>query len=500
MRKPTVPCHIVLTGATGFLGHYLAAELSQRTNVQCRLLLRPPLETSRARLVKLLAELGLQLDVLIKDHRVTLFEGSLPDRIDAAPMRGADTLLHAAGNISFDRNASGEPEKTNVEGTRALLSVASDAGINHVVLISTAYACGDVRGRISERIGSTSGAFNNDYERSKWQAEQLALEWAGDRRTTTICRPSILFGDRSNGRATAFKGVYLVARATDILSRAVSEDPAFDRHQIPLRILGHPDATCNLVPVDWAARRMVDITLDPRLHGHLHHITNPQPPTHAEIKSWLEAYFDIGGGVFSDTSGPLNDPNHYEALFYSLGNIVSDYFRYGLSFESRFADRHQNDRRLIDRADFLRALAYAHTRNWGRSRFDATPPAGDEGAPNHRWYFEEFLPRTVPKSRVARIHSLTTVVRFCIGSSGEEWVCRFDRGRLAETHHGPNSLTAEFGFRVSGSAFDRLIAGEQPLQAAFFAGDADVRGNMERALRMVPIMSAFIQEFPARHE
>ncbi|MFQ5492292.1 MAG: SDR family oxidoreductase, partial [Phycisphaerae bacterium] len=44
---------VLLTGATGFLGHYVLADLLARPNVRCRVLLRPPLAEGQARLAEL---------------------------------------------------------------------------------------------------------------------------------------------------------------------------------------------------------------------------------------------------------------------------------------------------------------------------------------------------------------------------------------------------------------------------------------------------------------
>ena len=49
------PIEVFLTGASGFLGHYLLAELLTRPQVRCRVLLRPPVSASSARLQQLLA-------------------------------------------------------------------------------------------------------------------------------------------------------------------------------------------------------------------------------------------------------------------------------------------------------------------------------------------------------------------------------------------------------------------------------------------------------------
>jgi len=484
---------ILLTGATGFLGHYVLAELLRRTTFRVRALVRPS-SGAKDRLGHLLAEIDVKLADVVADGRVELVEGTLPDGLDPAALDEVETVIHAAACTRFESDASGEPMRTNVDGTRKLLELASGRGVRHFVYVSTAYVCGNRSGSIEERFAVQPPESCNAYERSKWLGERSALAWSTPERAATIVRPSILFGDMGRGRATSLGGVYLIARATELLARSAERDSSVDRHAIPLRIPGRPGATCNLIPVDWAADRIVRIVQQPSCHGRIHHVTNPSPPTHAEIKTWLEQHFDIAGGRFSDESWPFVDGNVHETLFYSMGGTVGDYFRDGLVFESR--DQGAIAGRLVDRSAFIRSLTYAQSRNWGRrkSRDEARPAR--IGLVDPAWYFEEFLPDVIPRSSVADVASLTTSVRFVVGDSSPQWVCRYIRGQLVEVVRGPSGNAEEFGFRVTPRAFDQIVRGELRLQRAFFDGEADIFGRVERALRFVPVVGAFIDEFP----
>ncbi|MFQ5494913.1 MAG: SDR family oxidoreductase [Phycisphaerae bacterium] len=491
------PLEVFLSGATGFLGHYLLAELLTYSHIRCRVLLRPPLSKSSARLDRFLAEIGLNLASLLAAGRVVPVEGELPDSLNPADLNGVDLVLHAAGNTTFHTNASGQPARTNVDGTRALLSSATRAEIPRVVLVSTAYVCGENVGHQPEVFFPDMPPVRNDYERSKWEAEELVWDWGRKKGVATICRPSILFGDSRTGRATAMKGLYLVARATEILARAMEGRDTADRHRIPLRILARGDATCNVVPVDWAARRITAIALAPATESSVHHVTNPDPPTHAEVKGWLEAYFDIAGGRFTDATWPLADANHYEELFYSLGNICLDYFRNGLTFESRWAASSRSGQRLVDGPSFVRCLKYAQTTNWCRAAAEAhdlRPPAGGL---DPAWYFERFLPEVVPRSVIAKVEALTAIVKYTItGPVGGSWISRFDGGRLTETRAVPATLTPEFEYRLSYEGFVDVVGCRRSLQEVFFQGGVEMFGDVERALKMVPVIGEFLREFP----
>ena len=488
---------VLLTGVTGFLGHYLLAELRAHPRVRCHVVLRPPVLRSCDRLERLLAEIGLDLRALMSQQRVVPIEGALPDGIASENFSKVDLILHAAGNTTFQGNGSGEPAHTNIDGTRAMLSLAKATGVRRFVYVSTAYVCGDGIGHQPEAFSSTVPRLRNDYERSKWEAEKLVWEWGCKHGIATICRPSILFGHSATGRASATKGLYLVARATEILARAMDTKNSLNRHQIPLRILGRGDATCNIVPVDWAAQHIAQIALDNASESTVHHVTNPDPPTHQDVKTWLEAYFDIGGGQFSDATWPLEDPNHYEDLFYSLGNICRDYFRHGLTFESRCAAEIPTGRRLIDRESFARCIKYAQDTNWCRTSaetFELRRPAGNF---DPKWYFENFLPRTVPRSIISQVDELTAIVKYTItGPVSGCWVCRFEKGQLLDVHTGVGSPRPQFEYRLSYDDLVDVVSRKRPLQEVFFLGRAEMLGDIERALKMVPIITEFLNQFP----
>ena len=226
-------------------------------------------------------------------------------------------------------------------------------------------------------------------------------------------------------------------------------------------------------------------------------MTNPDPPTHHDVKGWLEEYFDIAGGQFSDATWPLEDSNHYEDLFYSLGNICLDYFRHGLTFESRCAAEIPLGRRLVDGESFARCIKYAQATNWGRTPneiHDLRPPAGSI---DPKWYFEDFLPKAVPRSVISQVKELTAIVKYTItGTLGGSWVCRFENGQLMETHAASGALQPEFEYRLCYEDLVDVVGCHKPLQDVFLHGSAEMFGDVERALKMVPIIAEFLKQFP----
>jgi len=491
------PRSILLTGATGFLGHYLLSEILRNTRAHCRLLITPPMDRDCQRLTRLLRDLDIDFEQQLASGRISFLAGRLPDTLDATGLDGVDCVIHAAASTSFRRNGAGEPYRTNVDGTRALLNRAAEAGVKHFVFVSTAYVGGRRSGILPRALLDGPEAGANDYERSKWEAEAAVAAWRTPGRRVTICRPSILIGDWRSGRATTFGGVYLLARAVSLLAKAVDEDVTIDRAAMPLRIMGRPDTPLNVIPVCAAARRTLECALDVDNDFAVHHVVNPRPPTAAQIKAWLENYFRLGGGSFTDLNWPWPDATRFEEAFYAAGEPVRDYFVRDLRFEDAALSSSTTDSASVDEDHFMRCLSFAESAAWGRRASPRPANAHATSALDPMWYFEDFLVRRLPGSTVSRVAALTARVRFVIdGFMGSDFTCGFEGGRLAELRRGSGGRAADFGFRVERGAFEEIVSGRRSLQSAFFAGAADLFGDTLGALKMVPLIEAFVREFP----
>lgn len=489
MATPT----LFLTGATGFLGHYTLADLVRRS-VRCRALVSAPIDRSRARLSSLLADLGVDLNAAERDGLVELVAGRVPDSCGPALLRGTDRILHIAASTDFRATPDGEPYRTNVDGTRALAEAARTAGVREFMLVSTAYVGGLRDTVVPEAAIDAPDPGANDYERSKWIAEQAAFDLSRDGIDVLICRPSILFGDRASARTTHFGGVYILARAVELLARAIDGDSGIERHRVPLRIMGDANSTLNLAPVCWAAHHVAKLATQAGWPRRVVHLVNPAPPTCGEIKRWLEACFDLGGGSFTVDRWPWANPSRCEEAFYAAGEFVHGYFRRSVHFETSYLDQCGENGPLTDGLHFKRCVDFARRHDWGRRRQSA---AMLEDCVDPVWYFEDFMVERLPESPVARLEALTAVVRYVISDVPHaDWICRYQAGRLAGIDRANDASRPEFGFRVDRDAFSRIVRGRQGLQAAYFAGQAEMFGDILRATKMVPVIDAFLRQFP----
>ncbi|MBW7904964.1 MAG: SDR family oxidoreductase [Phycisphaerae bacterium] len=483
---------ILITGATGFIGHYVLGELL-RQGRRCVALVRDRPE----RLQRLLQGAGAPAPT---DGRLLVAPGALPDRLPDLRRQGIRQVVHLAANTRFDATAS-EPHRTNVEGMRRLLAWAEAHGVEGLTLVSTAYVCGLNEGPVPERIEPVLPRFRNAYEESKWHAEALATRWEGASRRVAIVRPTVVTGAWDTGRATEFRGFYLLARSVEMLAQGL-DTGADGRRTVPLRLPGRPEDAAQIVPVDFVARAVAHAVTHAEARG-VFHLAHPRPPSNAQMKAWLEEVFDIGGGEFAGDAAVAEAHSPAEALFHSAAASLSAYFAHSPRFCMERAAALLSEVGIacppIDGAYVGRIIAYAQRAAWGRGARRQRAASGDVGA-YCAAYFERFLPEHLPRSSVSRLAPVRATIRFVIEDGPGEWVCQFAGGRVVQVGRGANQVREDFGYRASGAGFWRAISGAVDGEQLFLGGEADVFGDVERALMMSAILREFTREFPCDRE
>jgi len=172
---------VLVTGASGFLGWHVARVLLER-GYPVRALLRQ----------------GSRIDALDVE-RVT------GDLCDAASLEravaGCGLLFHVAADYRLWARDPRELYRSNVDGTRNLLQAAKQAGVERVVYTSTVGCIGIPRmveghaGVGNEETPVSIRDMAGDYKRSKFLAEQVALEFARGGLPVVIVNPTAPVGD-----------------------------------------------------------------------------------------------------------------------------------------------------------------------------------------------------------------------------------------------------------------------------------------------------------------
>jgi dihydroflavonol-4-reductase len=166
----------LVTGASGFLGWHVARVLLER-GYQVRALVRPG---SRVE--------GLDVERITGDLR------------DAASLKlaatGCGLVFHVAADYRLWAKDPTELYRSNVDGTRNLLEAARQAGVERTVYTSTVGCIGVPAGGIGDESQPVKLAhMAGDYKRSKFLAEQVALEFARSGMNVVIVNPTAPLGD-----------------------------------------------------------------------------------------------------------------------------------------------------------------------------------------------------------------------------------------------------------------------------------------------------------------
>jgi dihydroflavonol-4-reductase len=118
-----------------------------------------------------------------------------PDSL-ARAVAGCGTVFHVAADYRLWARDTGEMFRSNVDGTRNLLSAARSAGVERFIYTSTVGCVGMVPG--AEGTESTPVALEEmkgAYKRSKFLAEQVALEFASTGFPVVVVNPTAPVGD-----------------------------------------------------------------------------------------------------------------------------------------------------------------------------------------------------------------------------------------------------------------------------------------------------------------
>lgn len=168
---------VLVTGATGFVGWHVAKKLLER-GCRVRALARDPQK---------LKEL----------EGVEPIQGDLRDRASLErAVEDCSVVYHVAADYRLWARNPQEMFESNVEGTRSLLEAARKAGVDRVVYTSTVGCVGMPGEELGEETTPvTLEEMSGPYKRSKFLAEQVALEFAAQGFPVVIVNPTAPIGD-----------------------------------------------------------------------------------------------------------------------------------------------------------------------------------------------------------------------------------------------------------------------------------------------------------------
>jgi dihydroflavonol-4-reductase len=167
-----------VTGGTGFVGLNMVKELMIRGwNVTA--LHRPSSDLK-----------------LLKRFRPKLAVGELsdPNSLLAAIPPGTDTVFHVAGNTNMWRGGNARQTRDNVDGTRHVVEAALARRVRRLIVTSSISAYGPVDGEITEETPSLAVNASVNYQKTKWQAQELARAATQKGLEVVIMQPGAIMG------------------------------------------------------------------------------------------------------------------------------------------------------------------------------------------------------------------------------------------------------------------------------------------------------------------
>jgi dihydroflavonol-4-reductase len=169
-----------VTGATGFVGSHVARVLLEK-GADLRLLVRC---SSNLKNIE-----GLNAERVVGDLRD-------PESLEKS-MSGCDAVFHVAADYRLWVRDPEQMYRANVEGTRALLKAAQKSGVRRVVYTSSVATMGFTsNGHLADEDSPVSlERMIGPYKRSKFMAEQVAMEAGRNGMDVVTVNPTTPVGD-----------------------------------------------------------------------------------------------------------------------------------------------------------------------------------------------------------------------------------------------------------------------------------------------------------------
>ncbi|MBD2089372.1 NAD-dependent epimerase/dehydratase family protein [Microcoleus sp. FACHB-1515] len=168
----------LVTGANGFTGSHLVKALLDRGHT-----------------VTAFVRKSSQID-RIANLPIEFAYGDICDRTTLeTAMQGIDWVFHTAAYVELGLVDAAKMERTNVDGTAAVLAAATAAKVAKVVYCSTIGVYGDTQGEtIDETFKRRQTDFSSAYDRTKFRAQQLVNQAVAQGLPVVSIMPSGIFG------------------------------------------------------------------------------------------------------------------------------------------------------------------------------------------------------------------------------------------------------------------------------------------------------------------
>ncbi|GCE31295.1 non-ribosomal peptide synthetase [Dictyobacter alpinus] len=280
------PENILLTGATGFLGNFLLADLLEQTSatIYCLIRVRDP-EEGKEKLQALLEAIGHWQPAYAE--RVVPLVGDL-----ALTHLGLDDLtyqklttelgaIYHNGALVNSFYPYQQLRAANVEGTKEIIYLASHGRLKPLHYISTLSVFSRKATlqqpviREQEALDEHGDFMKGGYAQSKWVAEKLVTVARSRGLPVVIYRPGRITGDSQSGSW----------RTNDVLCRVIKG--CIQMGSVPDSI---KDDLIEMTPVNYVSRAIVALARRKASFGQVYHLLNTAPARVEQVVRWLNDY------------------------------------------------------------------------------------------------------------------------------------------------------------------------------------------------------------------
>ena len=271
--------HVLLTGATGFLGTHLLFDLLEGTKATIFCLVRAKnTEDAYRRLIQSFHRYF--PETVVPENRVIVVPGDLslrnlgiPDQEYQILAQKLDSIYHCGAHVHhvYDYKTLMAP---NVLSVIEILKLASTGDkLKKVVYISTLSVAEEEGGAIQEKyaVGAPPSSLRGGYEQTKWMAEKLLAEASRRGIPIKIFRPGIIIGHSLDG-GSSYENDHFLRLIRGCIQMKKAPDWEFK---------------LDMLPVDFVSKIITKISLDDSNKKEVFNLSSQNQMSWSDLICWI---------------------------------------------------------------------------------------------------------------------------------------------------------------------------------------------------------------------